>query len=233
MRVDGQLRYADRSALVAKLAASFVHDVGTPLNVISGCASLISEGVPDAKKLKDYADKIADQTNRIHSMIRHFLDFAQKESPERPRTSLLYLVRESTALFESIARKNRVRLRIAEGRDVEARVDPGQIQHAFADLLINAIEAMPEGGRATVTLSSRDGAAAIEVQDEGPGIPDADRERVFEPFFTTKTAGRGTGLGLSVAKSIIEIHGGRIELSSAPEGGSRFTLHLPHEGAEP
>ena len=233
IEVESQLRHADRLASVGRLAASFVHDVGTPLNVISGCASLVAEGEPDSDKVKDYAQRIADQASRIDRMIRRFLDFARKDSPERTRTSLSAIARGAASLLETVAKKSRVRITIAEGPDAEAKVDPAQIQQLLANLLMNAIQAMPEGGQVTIAVKSANGEASIEVSDEGTGIPEADRERVFEPFFTTKSEGQGTGLGLSVSKSIVESHGGRIELTSSPSGGARFTFYLPQEGSEP
>jgi signal transduction histidine kinase len=233
MEVEGQLRHADRLASVGRLAASFVHDIGTPLSVIAGRASLIAEGGMDQQKLKESAERIAEQANRIAETIRRFLGFARKGTPERKQVSLLGILRDAVELMEAVAKKSRVRLAIAEDAvDVHAMIDPGQIQQVVANLIMNALQAMPDGGRVTLGSGSSEGGAFIEVSDEGPGIPEADRERVFEPFFTTKAEGQGTGLGLSVCKSIIERHGGRIDLDRAPSGGARFRCHLPLEGAQ-
>jgi two-component system, NtrC family, sensor kinase len=232
MEVEGQLRHADRLASVGRLAASFVHDIGTPLSVIAGRASLIAEGERDQQKVKESAEVIAEQANRIAKTIRRFLDFARKGKPERKRTSLLGIVRDAVELMEPVAKKSRVRLAIAEDAvDVQAMVDPGQIQQVVANLIMNATQAMNDGGRVTLSAGAGETEAFLEVSDEGPGIPEQDRERVFEPFYTTKAEGQGTGLGLSVSKSIIESHGGRIELTGAPSGGARFKCHLPLEGA--
>jgi two-component system NtrC family sensor kinase len=232
MEVEGQLRHADRLASVGRLAASFVHDIGTPLSVIAGRASLIAEGEADPQKVKESAEVIAEQANRIAKTIRRFLDFARKGKPERKRTSLLGIVRDAVELMEPVAKKSRVRLAIAEDAvDVAAMVDPGQIQQVIANLIMNATQAMSEGGRVTLSAGAGETEAFIEVADEGPGVPEEDRERVFEPFYTTKAEGQGTGLGLSVSKGIIEAHGGRIELTSAASGGARFKCHLPFEGA--
>src|SRR5688572_23409322 len=232
MEVEAQLRHADRLASVGRLAASFVHDIGTPLSVIAGRASLIAEGETDQRKVKDSAERIAEQANRIAVTIRRFLDFARRGTPERARSSLLGIVKEAVELMEPVAKKSKVRLAIAEdATDVHAMVDAGQIQQVIANLIMNATQAMPDGGCVTITAGGTDSESFIEVSDEGPGIPESDRERVFEPFFTTKAEGQGTGLGLSVCKSIIESHGGGIEIGSAPSGGARFRCRLPLQGA--
>jgi two-component system, NtrC family, sensor kinase len=234
MEVEAQLRHADRLASIGRLAASFIHDIGTPLTVIAGRASMIVDDDRDggdAKNVRESAERIAEQANRISATIRRFLDFARKGTPERTQISLLAIVKDAIELLEPMAKKSQVRLTIAEGAsDVEARVDKAQIQQVVANLITNAIQAMPAGGRVTVAVGRDEVGGFIEVSDEGPGIPESDRESVFEPFFTTKAEGQGTGLGLSVCKNIVESHAGRIELGTAASGGARFICHFPLEG---
>ena len=104
-------------------------------------------------------------------------------------------------------------------------VDAGLVRQAVINVALNAIQAMPRGGRLRVRTSAADGLATVEVTDTGPGIPDALRERVFEPFFTTKTS--GTGLGLAIVKHVVEVHGGGVDVGPAPGGGTRFVLRFP------
>ena len=227
-KVQSQLQHADRSASAGRIAASMVHDIGTPLTVITGRASLIIEGETNLEKVRESAERILDQAHRISEMFRRFLEFARR-APVRERVSLLAIARNAIELMSPMAKKVRMKLAItAESEDVEAELDPGQILHVLVDLLTNAIEAMPEGRRATIAVSRWNAVARVSVADDGPGVPEGDRERVFEPFFTTRAT--AAGLGLCVARSIVESHGGTIELTSAPSGGACFTFSLPIEG---
>jgi signal transduction histidine kinase len=104
-------------------------------------------------------------------------------------------------------------------------VDSGLVRQAVINVALNALQAMPRGGRLRIRTTAADGFAAVEVADTGPGIPDALREKVFEPFFTTKTS--GTGLGLSIVRHVVEVHGGGVDVAPAAGGGTRLTLRFP------
>ena len=120
----------------------------------------------------------------------------------------------------------RTQLRVA-GDLPPVRGNPGNLQQVFLNLFLNAIQAMPQGGELTVDAARDDGFVRVRVQDTGPGIPAADLDKVFEPFFTTRPAGIGTGLGLAVSHSIVQQHGGIIDVRSEPGQGAPFTVFLP------
>jgi signal transduction histidine kinase len=179
------------------------------------------------------------------AIIRKLLDFARRSSPRRSLVDLRKLVQRSLELTASLGHKARAVL-ADEGPEgpLMARVDPGQIQQVLTNLIVNAFQAMPEGGRVEVRIRAARarspgvpaGSGAdylcIEFQDEGGGIPEEARSRLFDPFFTTKDVGEGTGLGLSIAHGIVRDHGGWIDVESEPGVGSCFSVYLPREVEE-
>ncbi len=236
-----QLRHADRLTTVGKLAAGIAHELGTPLNVVTGRAQLIAEDVAPASPAARSAAIIADQSARMAAIIRQLLDFARSRQPKIATEDVTALAREAARMLESLARAKGVELRV-EGGPQRAPVDAGQLQQVLTNLVVNGIQAMPAGGPITLTVSrgraqppGGQGPEAefvrVAVRDRGSGIEPADLPRVFEPFFTTKEVSQGTGLGLSVAWGIVREHGGWIEAQSEPGRGSEFTVHLPAEAA--
>jgi two-component system, NtrC family, sensor kinase len=239
-----QLRHADRLTTVGKLAAGLAHEIGTPLNVITGHAQLIADEYPREAGAHENALIIAQQAERVATIIRQLLDFARQRSPQPTRHDLIALVRETTALLGSLAHKRGVGFEVeVPSGPAWARVDPAQMQQALTNLVVNGIHAMPGGGRLVLKVGRRrvepppdhGGSAAeyhcVEVIDHGVGVEPDHLSRVFEPFFTTKDVGEGTGLGLSVSYGIVREHGGWIGVDSAPGTGSRFSIFLPLEAS--
>ncbi len=237
-----QLRHADRLTTVGKLAAGLAHEIGTPLNVITGYAQLITDEYPDQSGAHRNATIIAQQADRVAVIIRQLLDFARRRSPNPTRQDLASLARETTSLLRSLAHKHEVtiELRIPDA-PVWAHADAGQLKQALTNLVVNAIQSMADGGTVTVTVEERNAEppadhggqpgryVCVEVEDTGAGIPARDLPRVFEPFFTTKEVGEGTGLGLSVSYGIVREHGGWIDVESTPGEGSQFRIYLDPE----
>jgi signal transduction histidine kinase len=245
-----QVRHADRLSTVGKLASGIAHELGTPLNVVSGRAQLIQELIPvgtgetvGAAELRDVADNahiIVEQSRRMSTIIRQLLDFARRRGVQKAAYDLRQLVAQTVSMLQNLAEKRRVAV-VAEpaSAPVLAQVDASQIQQVLTNVVVNAIQSMPKGG--TVTISLRPSRAAtppgleiaagerweIAVKDEGDGIAAEVLPHVFEPFFTTKAVGEATGLGLSVAYGIVQEHGGFITVESEPGKGSRFAIHLP------
>ena len=237
-----QLRHADRLTTVGKLAAGLAHEIGTPLNVITGHAQLIADEYPRDGSAHENALIIVQQAERVASIIRQLLDFARQRSPQPTTQDLVALVRGTTQLLGSLAHKRGVAFDIdAPDQAVWARVDPAQMQQALTNLVVNGIHAMPQGGRLTLKVERRSVQPppdhggepgeyhCLEVLDQGVGVEPDHLARVFEPFFTTKDVGEGTGLGLSVSYGIVREHGGWIGVDSAPGQGSRFSIFLPFE----
>jgi two-component system NtrC family sensor kinase len=235
-----QLRHADRLTTVGKLASGIAHELGTPLNVVSGRARLIMRGEVEGKDALDSAKIVAEQADRMTAMIRQLLDFARPRVLQKVTVNVTSLASRVAELVATIARKGNVVIEVPPHDDalfVEA--DEGAVHQMMINLVVNAIHAMPEGG--TIEIAAKfvehapppyveDGTTqwlAIEVKDNGTGMDDATRNRIFEPFFTTKPVGDGTGLGLSVTWGIVREHHGWIDVQSRPGQGSTFTVYLP------
>jgi two-component system, NtrC family, sensor kinase len=231
-----QLRHAERLSTLGQMASVLAHEIGTPLNVIAGHGKLIASGRLGPSEVHESAAAIGVQSDRITSIVRRVLDYARRTPPKRTRVDLASTARQTRAMLRSLADHKEVEIELSEmGEPSDVFADPGQLQQALTNVVINAIHASP--ARARVLTAVRSEARSIEgqtkgfvvftVRDFGPGIEADVQDRIFDPFFTTKPPGEGTGLGLSVARDIVTEHGGFIELSRAAGGGSSFAIYLP------
>jgi signal transduction histidine kinase len=170
---------------------------------------------------------IHGEITRLEEIVQHFLDFARPPALRLERADLRELTRRPLELIRARARQQRVTVDVALPEDpVTVRADPGQVHTVVVNLLLNALDAMPRGGRLRLAVSAEPGGEArLEVRDTGPGIAPDLSGRLFTPFATTKAT--GTGLGLSVSRRIAEQHGGRIEGGNSPDGGACFAVELP------
>lgn len=224
-----QLRHRDRLALVGQIASGLAHELGTPLNIIDGRARLMTEEDLSTAERSAHVRSILEQTERMTRIIRQLLDFARRRGPDVARVDVHELCRCVLELLRPLASKRAVDLVLhpAEG-DCVAAVDYNHIQQAISNLVMNAMQAMPEGGKVTVCVAGMTAEALVlSVSDTGMGIAKEDLGRIFEPFFTTQGAGQGTGLGLSITEGIVKDHAGTIEVTSEVGHGSSFTLRLP------
>lgn len=234
-----QLRQADRLLTVGRLASGIAHELGTPLQVVAGRASLIADGEVEGTEARDFAGIIVTEVDRMAGIIRQLLDFARNRHPDKIKQDVPAIVGHVFTLLRPMAERRKVELHVDEAGAVPVSVDGVQIQQVITNLVVNGIQAMPNGGALHVsfghgTRTPPEGSDAptgeylsICVRDEGTGIDPAVISRVFEPFFTTKDVGEGTGLGLSVSYGIVREHGGFIEVDSEPGKGSTFRVHLP------
>ena len=237
-----QLRHADRLRTVGQLAAGVAHELGTPLNVVAGRAGLIASGRLSQDEVTKSAATIRAESDRMTTIIRQLLDFARRNTPQRVDTDLRHIARQTMELLTALAEKNNVSLTLeCEEAPFPIQLDVGQMQQVFSNLIVNAIQSMPDGGPVTVSLarahdvtddhgSCRQGEFyRLAVEDGGVGISAAEIDQVFEPFFTTKDVGEGTGLGLSISFGIVQEHGGWIDVNSEVGHGSCLSVYLPTE----
>lgn len=238
-----QLRHAERLATIGKMAAGVAHELGTPLNVISGRARMIArgKGAPETAVVEN-ATIIDGQAQRMTAIIRQLLTFARGGRPMKARVVLPEVARTTLDMLRPLAKRQSVDLRLhCANEEANLDADAGQLQQVLTNLVMNGIQAMPHGGE--IIVSIRDVAVTppaehggptgsyvcLEVRDQGTGISTGDLSRVFEPFFTTRDVGDGTGLGLSVTHGIVRDHGGWIVVETEMMKGSRFSVFLPHE----
>ncbi|MBL8721265.1 MAG: HAMP domain-containing histidine kinase [Myxococcales bacterium] len=237
-----QLRHADRLTTVGKLASGIAHELGTPLNVVSGRARMIITGEAEGQEVIESAEVIVSASRRMTTIIRQLLDFARRRGPQKAEEDVHEVVRRALSLISHLMEKRGVSLELVGGTAV-AELDTTQIEQVVTNLVVNGAQAMASGGLLTVVVRKRSAIAppdvdragaprqwvAIAVVDQGPGIPAEDLPHIFEPFYTTKGVGEGTGLGLSVAYGIVQEHGGFITVESHNRG-TVFTVHLPAGG---
>lgn len=224
-------------ASLGKLSATVAHELNNPLEAILTYAKLIArrirkdEAAAQANKqtLEDI-EIIARETDRCGMIVKNLLLFSKKQVSEFALVPVQQIIHRAAELVRHHCQISNVTLNENYGcSDVTLLCDESQIQQALVALLVNAVEAMPEGGTITVTVRQPSGSdeLAVSISDTGVGIVPADLSHVFEPFFTTKKDGKGVGLGLSVVYGIVERHGGKIFVDSTPEKGTTFTLVLP------
>ena len=242
--VEGRLQRAERLASLGRLAAGLAHEIGTPLNVISGRAESLQRAYAGQDPAARHLGIIIAQIDRIVRIVRDMIDFARPRASRRASLDLTQSVRAVCELLGQRLRDGGVVLETRFEAGLPAlHADPDQMQQVVLNLCMNALDAMPEGGRLGLVvrrdrLPPRDRGGEpvvcvrLDVTDSGTGIARADLDRVFDPFFTTKGAGSGTGLGLSVAHGIVEEHGGWFDVDSKQGSGSRFSVILPAAGSE-
>ena len=239
LRLEEQVRQADKLAAVGQLTAGLAHEIGTPLNVISGRAEhMLRKMAPDDAQ-RAHLESILGQIERITKIVDQLLNFTRSRLPVLRPVPLAPLIREVLSLVEHQFQGGRISVQVDCANDLPAIVaDPDQLQQVLLNLVVNAIQAMPEGGRLTIragrTVARReredrlgDHYLKIEVADTGVGIPEEHLPRVFDPFFTTKDVGKGTGLGLAVSNSIAHKHGGFLLVKSRVGEGATFSAYLP------
>jgi two-component system NtrC family sensor kinase len=227
-RLEEQVLQQERLASLGLLAAGVAHEINTPLTGISGYAQLLLEDLETDDPKREVLEKIESQTGRASRIANSLLTLARPERTVFEETDLNDTVREVLQLFDPQVRGRQIRL--------SADLDPGlphvlghrgKLQQVLLNLLLNARDALDDGGEIAVLTRSRRGRVFVEVTDNGSGIAEADLPRIFDPFFTTKSRGKGTGLGLSVTYGIVQEHDGRIEAETLPEGVTRFRVELP------
>lgn len=227
--VEANLRQAQRLSAIGNLAAGVAHDVRNPLNsikLLSGQALDTLRDNGERELPARHLETIRNEVNRLEEIVSGFLSLAKEEELRRVPTPITPLLDESLALVSKEAEKRNVRM-TGELRthDLELEIDAKQISRALLNVLINAFDACPDGGRVRLFSRLMGPWCEIEVRDDGPGIPPDIIEHVFDPYFTTKTT--GTGLGLSITRGIIEEHGGSIEIHSAKDTGTQVIIRLP------
>jgi two-component system, NtrC family, sensor kinase len=223
-----ELARSEQLAVAGRMAATVAHQIGTPLNLISGYVQMMLEELPptavEAQRLRTVQEQIA----RVTAIVQGLLDQARRPVLRLGRARPEALVRAVAVLARPSLERAGIGLdtRFEPGLP-ELEVDVGQLEQAFLNLVTNSIDAMPGGGSLTIAARAASGVVEFSVTDSGSGIGQEDRARVFDPLFTTKQPGKGTGLGLTIVRDVVAAHGGGVSLRSEPGRGTEVTLRLP------
>ena len=229
-RLEEQLRRTERVAELGTVASGMAHEIGTPMNVILGRAEYLLDRVVD-EPVKKGLQTIVAQVERITRVMNQLLSFARRKPPQPGALRLQEVVENSLEMFRERLANHKVRVDIQMNPDCPSVfADNDQMNQVLINLVMNAVHAMPQGGTLRVGLEREKDMAKLTVSDSGHGIPKEVVGKIFDPFFTTKEFGKGTGLGLTVVKGIIEEHRGTIAVDSEEGRGSTFTVHLPLSG---
>jgi len=237
---EEKMAFTERMTAVGNMAATLAHEIGTPLGIISNTAELLMLDLPDDDVRRPELEAIVHETDRIGGLVRDLLSYSRPERPEMDVLRIEDVLLRVKRLIHHASQK--------QGTRLELRIDPeltpilgdiNQLEQVILNLCMNALQAVQSGGEVIMTARQScpitpDGreqtGLEVVVEDSGPGVPEQDLPKIFNPFFTTKA--NGTGLGLSVCKTLVEEHGGTISVGSREPHGAVFTVWLPALDAE-
>jgi two-component system NtrC family sensor kinase len=227
-QIEEQMRLTEKLAAIGQLTAGLAHEINNPLGGIRLCFNNLISLEMDEETKKRHIEVINTGLQKIHDIIKQLLDFSKQTELVISSASVNSMVEDVLKLAEYLIEKKRIRVIKEFSEDIpQVRVDRNKIEQVFLNIILNAIQAMDgREGVLTIKTLARNGRVFISFSDTGPGIPDEILPRIFDPFFTTKPVGEGTGLGLSVSKSIVEQHNGVIRVDTS-KGGTTFTVELP------
>ncbi len=230
-KLEQRIRNSEKLASVGKLAAGVAHEINNPLGGILNCLYNLRKGVLSAARQGEYLTSIEDGLRRVQKIVRQLLDFSQQHEPEFTPANINEVVERVLVLTEHALAAKKIGLAKQLQGDLPAlMVDRHMMEQVLMNLILNAVQAIKDGGTITIRTHAQNGDCEVAIEDTGCGIPPHVLPHIFDPFFTTKGTGEGTGLGLSVSLGIVERHGGRILVESEVGKGSVFTVCLPLSG---
>jgi signal transduction histidine kinase len=223
---DRQIMQAEKMAAIGELASGIAHEIRNPLGIITGSAETVQKH-EDPKIRKEMTNYILEESKRINALISTFLNFAKPKEPKRVSCDLKEVLEKTLLLLSPRAKTLGVEIKKEiPQKPLQVLIDPDQMNQAFMNLGVNALEAMPHGGVLSVAvMENTRGRLLVRFSDTGKGIPKELQTKIFEPFFTTKEG--GTGLGLFIAHRIITQHGGDMMVEPGGERGTTFTITIP------
>lgn len=227
--LEEQLRRADKLAALGQLVAGVAHEIKNPIGVVKTTVQVMEREFTGNEHVAEFTRVIRDECDRMNQRLSQFLGFARPAEPALADVDPREAVETTLEMLGKYLPERRVTVeKELEAGLPAARADDSQLRQVLLNLIINAVEAMPDGGELTIGANlNRDdpGYVTFVVGDTGAGIPEPDLARIFDPFYTTKPT--GTGLGLAVAHRIVDAHGGFIEVESGPGQGTTFRVSLP------
>ncbi len=228
MRLEEQLQQSDKLSSIGLLAAGVAHEVNTPLTGISSYSQMLMQQIPETDPRHQLLEKIYRQTSRASSIVNNLLNFSRVSDSRFAPVDLNRVIDDTIQLLDAQLRNTQIEVvrRLADNLPPAAGNAP-KLQQVFMNLIVNARDAMPKGGRLEISTESDDDFVIIRFRDTGVGIAPEHLSKIYDPFFTTKQIGKGTGLGLAVSYGIIQDHGGHVSVESSPGEGALFQITLP------
>jgi len=225
---EGELIKANKLSALGELASSIAHEIKNPLISIQGFARRIGT-TEDRDKLEKYAKFIEQEADRLTQVLTKLLGFSRMDEPKKDFLNMNDIVDDTVLFMEHhLTRFKNVEIAVEKEPDLPlVQVDRIHVQQTVVNILMNAAQAMPGGGKILIKTGRGDQYVFISITDTGVGIKEEDLEKIFEPFFTTKEKEQGTGLGLSLCKRLIEANAGKIEVESTVGEGTTFTIMIP------
>ena len=232
VRLEEQARRQSNLEALGRMAAELAHEVRNPLGSLELFASMLATDLADRPDAQELAEQVLLGVRQLSATVTRILATVRGGAPRRVALDAAALAREAASFVAPVAAARGIELEAPEGSEMlPARLDREGVLQALLNLLGNALEAAPAGGRARIAAWRRDEEVGFDVDDSGPGVPDALRARVLEPFFTTRA--EGTGLGLAVVERVAIGHGGALEVTRGPLGGARFRLIVRDDAGDP
>ena len=223
-----ELARAGRLAALGQAAANMAHQIGTPLNLISSYVQLLIQSTPPEAASVDRLKAIQDQVAKVTAVVRAALDSSRTPAIPHERADLGTLVKRVCQMAAPMLEDAGVQIEVrTPDQSVELLTDPVQLELALLNLITNSVDAMASGGTLTVRLERAIDRLHLEIEDTGSGIPPELLSHIFDPWVTTKAHGKGSGLGLSIARQVVASHGGTIRVDNRPGRGAVFTIDLP------
>jgi signal transduction histidine kinase len=226
--LESQLNHAERLAALGQMVAGVSHEVRNPLGIIRSTAELMG-GMPDATETQQkLSGVIIQESSRLNNIVTEFLDFARPQKPNFQECYLEDIIQKNLQFLQPEFEKENITVHDnLNGRSFKLSADPQMLYRAFLNLFINGIQAMENGGRINVEVGEEKDHFVVGIEDTGSGISEENLKKIFDPFFSTKD--KGSGLGISIVRNIVEGHKGSIWIESKDGAGTKVFMRLPRE----
>ena len=220
-----QLRHADRLATIGQLAAGVAHELNEPLGNILGFAQLAKKNPEITEQIEDDVEKIEKASLHAREIVKKLLLFARQVPSQKKKVNINEIIENSIFFYEHRCQKEGISLERILSPDLpEIEGDPSQLSQAFVNMIVNSIQAMPDGGKLSIQTSYNEEYVYLFIEDNGIGMNEEVKNKIFLPFFTTKDISEGTGLGLPVVHGIVISHNGQINVFSEEGKGTIFEI---------
>ncbi len=223
---ESQIARADRLASIGELASGIAHEIKNPLAGIGAAIQVLSQSIAKDDPQREVFDEIMKQIERLNKTIKDFLNYARPSEPHMSICDITDIAKKAIFLIRKQAENQKVTIEEDYRYNIpQLLIDPEQVQQVMVNIMLNAVQAMLEGGRLIISAKADPNFVELSIADTGKGIPQDNIEKIFTPFYTTKH--QGTGLGLSISSRIIEKHNGSIRVASEIGRGTTFNIRLP------